>query len=522
MIGNMVRHNLAAIRYRNFDFVIGVYPNDEPTITAVRQLSGAFPNVHVAVCPHPGPTSKADCLNTIYARMEQLERESGVRFETVVLHDAEDIIHPDSLDVINRAAAEYHMIQVPVLPLKAQWREITHAIYCDEFAEFQTIDMRARQFSGAFLPSNGVGTGFARDVLVRLAEMQDGEVFDPGILTEDYEIGMRVHQLGYSQHFVPLRYTEKSWMATREFFPRKMKAAVRQRTRWVTGIGLQCWQRAGWAGKPGTKYWFWRDRKGLITHPLSLLANIVFVAGLLYSGVSLAAHRTWHLAATNPAVLRLCSATLGLQILRLGLRMACVARIYGLAFAAAVPLRVFHTNLVNSCAALRALQQYARARRTGSRLAWQKTEHVYPSRAALSFERRELLAVLMDCGALTEDTADGMRRSGSIYPEPERFLLEGGYVSEDLLCLALSLQSGVQAMRLDIRCVEPRVVRSLPAYIQRRFGLVPFDMRNGTLTLAGWRVPSPEIFEQLKSLTDLELDFRLVPNSDYQALCRML
>ena len=62
-IRNMVRHNLAAIRYRNFDVFLGVYPNDEPTVLATRQLAAALRNVHVAEVSASRVASKADCLN---------------------------------------------------------------------------------------------------------------------------------------------------------------------------------------------------------------------------------------------------------------------------------------------------------------------------------------------------------------------------------------------------------------------------------------------------------------------------
>ncbi len=40
VIANMVRHNLAAMRYRNFDFFLGVYPNDEATVARRRAPGG--------------------------------------------------------------------------------------------------------------------------------------------------------------------------------------------------------------------------------------------------------------------------------------------------------------------------------------------------------------------------------------------------------------------------------------------------------------------------------------------------
>ena len=67
--------------------------------------------------PHDGPTSKGDCLNWIYQRMKDYEARHRMRFRIVVLHDAEDLIHPESLRVINWFSRRYAMVQVPVLPL---------------------------------------------------------------------------------------------------------------------------------------------------------------------------------------------------------------------------------------------------------------------------------------------------------------------------------------------------------------------------------------------------------------------
>ena len=48
--------------------------------------------------------------------MSGYEPEKGVYFDTVVLHDAEDLIHPEALRLINRQRSRYAMVQVPVLP----------------------------------------------------------------------------------------------------------------------------------------------------------------------------------------------------------------------------------------------------------------------------------------------------------------------------------------------------------------------------------------------------------------------
>ncbi|MBZ5623773.1 MAG: glycosyltransferase, partial [Acidobacteriia bacterium] len=91
VIGQMLDHNLSAIRYQNYDVFVGAYPNDEPTVRAVTEAASRHPRVHLAMCPHSGPTSKGDCLNWIYRGMEMYEARHGVRFEVITTHDAEDL-----------------------------------------------------------------------------------------------------------------------------------------------------------------------------------------------------------------------------------------------------------------------------------------------------------------------------------------------------------------------------------------------------------------------------------------------
>jgi adsorption protein B len=379
VIGEMIRQNVARIEYRNYDMFIGVYPNDQPTCDAAFDAAAGFPNVHVCVSQRPGPTSKADCLNSIYCGMQVFERVSHITFDTIVLHDAEDVIHAEALNILNLHRRNYAMVQIPVLPLPTGPGELTHGIYCDEFAEFQLIDMQARQYSGSFVPSNGVGTGFARNVLELLAMQRDGLIFDPSSLTEDYDIGLQIHYAGFAQIFFPVRIHKRRLLATREFFPRTWRSAIRQRTRWITGIALQSWERHGWRGSWGTRYWFWRDRKGLITNPLSLLTNLLFLVGVTDWMIAQITQRPWSFSVTGAPVLELCCATTALQLLHMSVRAVCVGRLFGLGMGATVPLRCLHANFVNCAASLSALRNYVRSKSGGQSLRWDKTEHAYPA-----------------------------------------------------------------------------------------------------------------------------------------------
>jgi len=521
VIGNMVRHNLTAIRYKNFDIFLGAYPNDEATVAVAEQLSQTFPNVHAAVCPHPGPTSKADCLNSIYRTMQAFEREQDLRFTTVVLHDAEDMIHPDSLSLINRERNSYDMVQVPVLPLPTPFMELTHGVYCDEFAEFQNIDMHARQFSGSFVPSNGVGTGFAREILDRLAR-ERGQVFDAESLTEDYEIGVYIHDKGYRQLFAPIRNSENGFVATREYFPSTTKTAIRQRTRWVTGIALQCWQRRGWKGSLRTRYWFWRDRKGLVASPLSLLTNFLFLAGLLDLLFSAVQHRPWMFAVNNPTVVVLCTLTTALQCLRLGLRMLCVGRIFGPVFAMGVPMRSFLANLINCFASVRATWRFFWAKRDRRKLVWQKTEHAYPAHSALAEHRRDFDEILVDCGFISPEDLAMAKQKIPANANLGDYLLARQLISDEDLCRALSLFSGAPIGRFDACAVKKGVRRSLPAHLTRQFDIVPVDLRDGRLLVAGRQVPSAEQLQTIRSFTSLPVEFHLTTQSNFVELQKLL
>ena len=284
VIRSMVEHNCAAIDYPNYHFFLGAYPNDEPTRVAVLALERERPNVHLATCPHDGPTSKADCLNWIYQHLQLHEESTGLHFETILIHDAEDLIHPRSVTAINAALESHDTVQVPVLALPTPPGQWTHGIYCDEFAEYQMRDMPVRELMNAFLPSCGVGTGYRREALEKLAAKNGNRIFEPSCLTEDYENGYLLHRLGARQAFLRLEPSTGTPLATREYFPRRFQSAIRQRTRWVTGNVLQSWERHGWDGGWVERYWLWRDRKGVLGSPLTAFTNCsLFMPGYAIS-----------------------------------------------------------------------------------------------------------------------------------------------------------------------------------------------------------------------------------------------
>ncbi len=506
VIGRMLDRNLAYIEYENYEVFAGVYPNDLQTRRALAEAASRHPRVRTVLCPHDGPTSKGDCLNWIYRGMQEHERRHGVHFDVVVTHDAEDLIHPQSLRVINFLSREYQMVQIPVLPLPTGLGEFTHGLYCDEFAEYQSKDIPVRQYLGGFLPSNGVGTGFERGALERLASQKGGQVFDPACLTEDYENGYRLHALGCRQKFVPLRFDRSPLTATREYFPRSFRRAVRQRSRWVAGIVLQGWQLHGWRAPRRQLYWFWRDRKGLIGNLLAPFANVFLLAGITVARATVA-----------PWVLYACRINLLISLVQAFVRAALGARIYGWRFACGVPVRMCWGNVVNFCATMEAIGQFTAARLRGSGLAWSKTEHVYPSHHADAARVRvgDIL-VHLHCISLGD-----LEEAAMACPSDMRigeYLIQNQKIEQEYLYQALSIQAGLPLGVPKASELNVPATRLLPADTVRRWKVLPYRVSMGQLHLVTPELPSEATITQLGRFCALEPRFRLVEPDEFERL----
>lgn len=525
VIGRMVRHNLGALRYSSYDCFIGVYPNDRKTVHTVQNLATAFPRVHLAVLPHDGPTVKADCLNWAFQHMLLSEESSGIRYENIVIHDAEDVMHPDSLAILNSALATAGMVQLPVLPFATPIRDFTHGVYCDDFAEGQALHLAARVRAGAFLPGCGVGTAFSRNAIEALAAASANRLFDPESLTEDYDVGLRLHQLGFTQTFVPVTFSAGHLVATREFFPRTIRNAIRQRTRWIIGNSLQSWSKHGWGVGPlsswPNRYFLWRDRKGLWGNPLSLLCNALLLYAVLSWLHGAALGGPWRFAQHLPRgafmqFLYVANSVLYLE--RVGVRTWMVASVYGFPTAAFSPLRMLWGNWINCWASSLAILRYARSWVHNQPLRWVKTQHAFPTRAALTVYRRRLGEILVHSNYISQQDLDralssphGNRRLG------ER-LIALGALTEDELYEALSLQSSLPLTVLDPLSIDIDVLRALPGWAIRHHKAIPFRLDRQQLNVATPEPPSDEAQHELTSLSGLSVVFHLVTPANFHAL----
>lgn len=376
VIGQMVAHLLRVWAQREFTLYVGCYRNDPATIEAAIAGIGSDTRVRLIINPRNGPTTKADCLNRLYSALREDEARSGATYRNVVLHDAEDMVHPSALAVIDRALAEVDFVQLPVRPEPQSASPWIAGHYSDEFTEAHAKTMVVRDALGAAIPAAGVGCGFSREALNRLAAMRIAAgasgPFAADCLTEDYELGLLVSRNGGRSRFLRMRDTDGSLVATRSFFPPTLDAAVRQKARWIHGIALQGWERLGWRGRPVDIWMALRDRRGPLTAIVLACAYLLLVIeGLL----ALARAAGWQGAlAPSPLLNAMMAIALGSFLWRAAFRFAFTTREYGPLEGILAVFRIPVANVISIMAGRRALMAYIRTLR-GAEVSWDKTSH---------------------------------------------------------------------------------------------------------------------------------------------------
>lgn len=373
VIGPTVSHALAAWPQPELRLYVGCYPNDPETADAVRRAAGDDARIRIVVHDRPGPTTKADCLNTIYRSLCDEELASGQRFRMIVLHDAEDMVDPAELVVMDRALAHAEFVQLPVRPEPQPVSPWVAGHYSDEFTEAHAKAMVVRDALGAALPAAGVGCAFDREILGRLAERRSiGLPFSPESLTEDYELGLVIKQLGGRARFLRLRDGDGQLIATRACFPAQLGLAIRQKSRWVHGIAFQGWDRMGWTAHPAGLWMLLRDRRGPLAAIVLACAYLMLALGAILWLAELGGLiRPWRRDTLIEVVIAFCIASF---VWRAGMRFAFTTREYGPMEGLMAIVRIPVANFIAILSGRRALSAYLLTLR-GATPKWDKTHH---------------------------------------------------------------------------------------------------------------------------------------------------
>jgi adsorption protein B len=379
VIAPMLRTACERLPEAKLRIYVGVYPNDPDTMAAVARVARTDTRIRMAVSPRPGPTTKADCLNAVWQSMRADEEHDGVPFDAVLLHDAEDVVHPGEIAVGSFYLQDHDAVQLPVLPLVDPDSPLVAGTYVDEFAEAHGKLMCVRRAIGAGLPFAGVGCVIRREILARVADERGGEPFDANSLTEDYELGLAIAALGARVAFADVRDGEGGPpVAVRAFFPGTLEAAVRQKARWMIGIALAGWDRTGWGRATQlSEHWMrMRDRRA----PLAMMVLFAAYLALLLWGAFYV--REWVTGAPVPQAGPLMRWLLVLNgamlVWRLVVRATFTTRLYGWRQGLLSLPRVFVGNAIALLAARRAIFRYVAMLR-GARVRWDKTAHHFPT-----------------------------------------------------------------------------------------------------------------------------------------------
>jgi hypothetical protein len=200
-------------------------------------------------------------------------------------------------------------------------------------------------------------------------------------------------------------------------------------------------------------------------------------------------------------LLMVTSIGLALQCIRIWWRMYFTARVYGVAYAALVPVRIPWSNLVNTLATLSALSRFAKARWRNEPMVWLKTEHAYPNREALNPYTRRLGEVLTDLRYLSVNQLEE-----SILRKPEGIRIGEHLVAESLiterqLYEGLSVLSGYDTEYVSVHDLEIEIARSLPRSLMLESRLQPVRLRSGSLVVASSEIPKASLLADVRRFT---------------------
>ena len=538
VIASMIENTNANMEYRNYLIFVGTYVNDSETQAEVDRMVRRYRNVRRVDVPHPGPTCKADCLNFLVQAVFRHEEQTGQLFSGVVIHDSEDVIHPLELKVFNYLIDRMDLIQLPVLSLERDWYQFVAGTYQDDFAECHSKDMVVRESLTGLVPCAGTGMCYSHRALAALMAETGDSPFNTATLTEDYDFSFRLKKFGLKQSFVkiPFHYTvhEKGWrgernverydlLGVREFFPSTFRTAYRQRTRWILGIALQGWEAMGWKGDLKTKYFMFRDRKGVFTSLVTILAYALLAClGTLTflgrMGLNVPALPSGF--AQGSWLTRLMQVNAVFMANRMVQRFIFVNQLYGLTHGLLSIPRVLVSNVINFMAAIRAWKQYLRHRITGVALTWDKTAHAYPTGPELRPFRAKLGEILFQWNELEENHLDAAlseqetsgRRLGSI-------LMERYGVSEANLADAIAFQADLPRSSLNMAALE-QTRNLLPHSLAIHQGWVPLGVGEHEELLLGVSAPPAEA-AKAEALVHLQAAPKFFILTESEAVCAL-
>ncbi|MDD5300493.1 MAG: glycosyl transferase family protein [Gallionella sp.] len=506
VIAKMVENTIATMNYQKYVIFLGTYQNDAQTTAEADRMARRFPTmVRRATVLNDGPTCKADCLNWIAQSIFLYEEQHNIKFAGLIIHDSEDVIHPLEFRMFNFLVGRKDLIQMPVLSLERGWWDWIAASYMDDFAEWHEKEMVVRESLNGLVPGSGVSTCYSRRAIQLLADKNKNQPFNTDTLTEDYDLSFRLKELGTTQVFVrfPVLHAVKrksfftgkeyqvnvnSVIATREYFPSTLRTAYRQRARWILGVAFQGWQQMGWKGGLASKYLFFRDRKSLWVPYVGLLTYLTagsFMTIWLLRLMGLEYMRFPDFVETRSWLFYCYLLSFWFFFNRVFHRAYFVSLEHGIVQGFLSIPRMVVGSVINLAAVSRAWKIFVTHLITGKRIAWDKTQHFYPTVEALKKLRKQTGELLLSWNQISQEQLDHALSQQKITGKRVgRLLLEQGAISQEKLADAMADQTGLPRTVLEPQAIKQFFGR-LPGFLVQRHSVIPFaEAQDGTLNLA--------------------------------------
>ncbi|MEP1868628.1 MAG: glycosyl transferase family protein [Paraglaciecola sp.] len=528
VVARMAEFTAAELDYENYQIFVGTYPNDLATQDDVDLVCKQYPNVHKVVCARPGPTSKADCLNNVIASILTFEEKTKVKFDGFIIHDAEDVVSAMELRLFNHLLENKDLIQLPVYPFSRGPLHFTAGHYLDEFSEMHGKDIIVRESFVGQVPSAGVGTCFSRRAIIKLTEEGDGLPFDIQSLTEDYDISFRMKAWGMEEIFVRFsvtdkkyaRYAEKSIsrnkrdgnvVCVREYFPKTLSTSVRQKSRWIVGIVFQGTLVHKWSKDWKLNYFLWRDRKGVIAHFLSFLATLISLQAIviwLFEHMTQDGYRFMSIFMNDELTVLLIQINFCFFVNRIIQRIIFVRRYYGMLEALVSPFRLVWGNLINFLANCRAIKQVIAQGGNPSRVAWDNTDHEYPTVSERVYTQ-SLGSILKSKHQVTEQQITMALEKRLPDEKLGQSLIRLHIIDMDTLGEALAEQASKKYQRITPFEISSDIIKLVPKEIVLKYRFIPLREDNGRLIITGENRLSPVALASIERQLDKKVEYQL-------------
>ena len=178
--------------------------------------------------------------------------------------------------------------------------------------------------------------------------------------------------------------------------------------------------------------------------------------------------------------------------------------------------RLIWGNIINFAATMRAFKLYARYLLTGKVIAWDKTDHVYPSEQDLMAYRRKLGDLMLDRHFITTSQLDAALAKQKESGRPlGQVLLDMGMTTEDNLVQILGQQFHLETKDVDPFLTPMDALTAIPRQMALANSAFPLEIKpSGELAVAVENPPSQQAIAEMEQAAGRAIVLYLVTKSD--------